>query len=137
MNEFLTLATRWAVRIVLIVTGAVFFLCLMAVACVLAAVWGVRALWAKLTGRPVAPWVVPMRGAASWSQMYQRAGGFGGGFGQQRAAAESGAGYTAAERGSAEASPFGGAAPGSKRSGILANVAGDVTDVKPREVHEG
>lgn len=136
MNDFLTLATRWAVRIVLIVTGAVFFLCLMAVACVLAAVWGARALWAKLTGRPVAPWVVPMRGAASWSQMYQRAGSFGGGFGQ-RAADQSPAGYTAAERASAESAPFGSPAPGSKRSGILANVAADVTDVKPREVHEG
>jgi len=112
------------VRIVMLTIGAVFFLSLLAVACVLAAVWGVRMLWAKLTGQPVTPWVMPMRAATSWASMYQRSAHFGG-------MASAAAGQTAED----SAPPFTPAA-GSKRGGILSKAAGDVSDVQPRKVHE-
>jgi len=121
LNDFLNSLTRWTVRIVLLMVGVVFFLSLLAVACVLAAVWGLRALWAKLTGQPVTPWVMPMHAASSWTSMYQRAGNFGGMAG------------AAADKEEANA-PFTPAA-GSKRGGILSKVAGEVSDVQAREVH--
>lgn len=122
LNDFLNWMIRWTVRLVMLAVGVVFFVSLLTVACVLAAVWGLRMLWAKLTGQPVAPWVMPMRAATSWASMAQRAGGFGGMAGATPAADKE------------EASPFMPSA-GSKRGGILADVAGDVSDVQAREVH--
>ena len=104
----------------MLAVGVVFFLSLLAVAAVLASVWALRMLWAKLTGQPVTPWVMPMRAASSWASMAQRAGGFGGMAGQSAAAKE-------------EATPFTPSA-GSKRGGILADGASDVSDVQAREV---
>lgn len=88
----------------LLAVGVVFFLSLLTVACILAAVWALRALWAKLTGQPVTPWVMPMRGAAADSSEE-----------------------------ASDAAPFTPAA-GSKRGGILPKMANDVSDVQPREV---
>lgn len=122
LNDFLNGVIRWTVRLVMLAIGLVFVLSLLTIACVLAAVWGVRALWAKLTGQPVTPWVMPMGVAANWASMAQRAGGFGGARAQTAAAAPE------------EAAPFMPAA-GSKRGGILSKVAGDVSDVQAREVH--
>lgn len=120
LNEFANTAARWAIRIFLLMAGAVFFLCLLTVASLLALVWGARALWAKLTGRPVAPWVMPMmRPGASWGGVYRA-----GGWNSAMAGAAAGADQSAAE--SAE----------SKRSGVLASAARDITDVQPREVRE-
>lgn len=124
LNDFLNTLTRWMVRLVLLAVGIVFFLSLLSVAVLLAAVWGVRALWAKLTGRTVAPWVMPMRGASSWAQMYQRAGSMG-----ARST------ETDPESASQSPAPFTPAA-GSKRGGILSKVAGEVSDVQVREVTE-
>ncbi len=123
MNDFLNAVTRWTVRLVLLAVGVVFFLSLLTVACILAAVWALRALWAKLTGQPVTPWVMPMRGAASWASMAQRAGGFGGMRGPAADSSEE----------ASDAAPFTPAA-GSKRGGILPKMANDVSDVQPREV---
>lgn len=120
LNDFANTVARWAVRIFLLMAGAVFFLCLMAVATLLALAWGARALWAKLTGRPIAPWVMPvMRPGASWGAY--RTGAWG----------STMAGATAAH------ADVGGAdAASTKRSGVLAGVARDITDVQPREVRE-
>ncbi|WP_455554993.1 hypothetical protein [Comamonas sp.] len=126
LNEFLTLLTRWTVRIIMLMVGVVFFLSLLTVACVLAAVWGARALWAKLTGQPVTPWVMPMHAASSWASMAQRAGGFGGMAGAAQTSAQT--------QTKEEPAPFTPTA-GSKRGGILAKVAGEVSDVQAREVH--
>ncbi|MEG2999555.1 MAG: hypothetical protein RR855_03295 [Comamonas sp.] len=105
MNDFAHTAARWAVRIFLLAAGAVFFLCLLAVASLLALVWGARALWAKLTGRTVMPWVMPtMRPGASWASTM------------------------------AGAAPEASDSTDSKRSGVLASAARDITDVQPREV---
>ena len=71
MNDFATTATRWAVRIMLMLVGLVFFLCLLAVAALIAAAWGLRALWARLTGRPVTPWAMRMDPRTGWSTVYR------------------------------------------------------------------
>lgn len=121
LNDFVNTLARWAVRIFLLLAGAVFFVSLLAVASLLALLWGARALWAKLTGRPVNPWVMPaMRPGASWG-MY-RAGGWVNPMAGAAASAAPGA-PPAAE---AE----------SKRSGVLASAARDITDVQVREVRE-
>lgn len=118
MNEFATTAARWAIRIFLLMAGAVFFLCLLTVASLLALVWGARALWAKLTGRPVTPWVMPMmRPGASWGGVYRA-----GGWSSAMAGAAAGGDQSTAD------------APESKRSGVLASAVRDITDVQPREV---
>ena len=72
MNDFAATATRWAVRIMLMLVGLVFFLCLMAVACLIALAWGVRALWARLTGQPVVPMSMgAMSPFAGWQTVYR------------------------------------------------------------------
>ena len=48
--------TRWLIRAVLLAAGLVLFLSLFVAAMVLALAWGLRAAWARLTGRPVVPW---------------------------------------------------------------------------------
>ena len=96
--------TRWMLRLVVVAMGAVLFLSILALAFVLAVAWGLRLTWARLTGRPVTPWMrVDPRGA--WSQ-----------------ATRSTARWTAHAAGTARA--------GSAR---LREVA-DVTDVQVREV---
>lgn len=51
--------------------GVVLFLSLLAAAAVLALVWGVRALWARLTGKPVMPWTMRMDPRTGWSTVYR------------------------------------------------------------------
>lgn len=111
MNDFFSSFSRFVVRLLLVLAGVVFFCSLLVVASVLALVWALRALWARVTGRPVAPWVMPMsqRTAATWASMRQRAGGF------------------------ASTQPTQPSSP-SKRSGVLPQVAAEVTDVQAREV---
>ena len=116
LNDFANLLTRWAVRIFLLLAGVVFFLCLLTVASLLALAWGVRALWAKVTGRPVTPWVMPMmRTGASWGM--GRAAGW-----SSTMARAAGASQDTADH------------VDSKRGGVLASAARDITDVQPREV---
>ena len=117
MNDFATTATRWAVRIMLMLVGLVFFLCLMAVACLIALAWGGRALWARLTGQPIVPMSMgAMSPFAGWQTVYR-----------------SGAEWMAQSSGNAQTKDD--AREGRPRRGVLPG-AGDVTDVQPREVHE-
>ena len=58
MNNLLAGLARFGVRALLVAVGLVFFLSLLAAALVLALVWGLRAVWARLTGRPITPWTV-------------------------------------------------------------------------------
>ena len=111
MNDVVNVLGRWMVRLVLLAAGLVFLLGLLSVACVLAAAWGVRALWARWTGRPVAPWVMPMRARTGWSAMY-------------RARTWGATAQQAQERAD------------DRRNGILPGVRQDVSDVQPREVPE-
>ncbi|MBS3019932.1 hypothetical protein DJFAAGMI_02686 [Comamonas sp. PE63] len=101
----------------LMLVGLVFFLCLMAVACLIALAWGVRALWARLTGQPVVPMSMgSMSPFAGWQTVYR-----------------SGAEWMAQSSGNADAKKDGRETRG--RRGVLPGT-GDVTDVQPREVHE-
>lgn len=121
MNDFVNWLLRWTARVFVIVVGAVFFLCLLAMASVLVTLWVLRAMWAKLTGQPVMPWVHPMRGVGNWQNMYRRR-------------------TTTGEHpsGPSPSSAVDDTAPaGTRRSGILPKMANDITDVKPREIHEG
>jgi hypothetical protein len=64
---FVRWLSRWLIRVVLLLAALVFFFCLLTVATMLLAVWLVRALWARLTGKPVAPWVFRVDPRAHWS----------------------------------------------------------------------
>lgn len=59
------------VRLAVVAVGVVFFLSLLTVAALLAVVWGARALWARVTGRPVTPWAMRMDPRAGWSTVYR------------------------------------------------------------------
>ncbi|GAA4428512.1 hypothetical protein [Acidovorax lacteus] len=68
---------RWLLRMALLLMGAVFFVSLLAAAAVLAVVWGLRLGWARLTGRPVAPFVWrvdPRNGFAGMARAAERWG---------------------------------------------------------------
>ena len=67
MNEIVAGVLRWVLRLVALVMGVVFVLSLLAAAAVLAAAWGVGALWARLTGRPAAAWFMRVDPRAGWS----------------------------------------------------------------------
>ena len=68
MNDFLAGLTRWLIRAVLVVAGLVIFLSLLAAVLVLALAWGLRAAWARLTGRPVTPWTMRVDPRTGWSR---------------------------------------------------------------------
>lgn len=71
MNNLLSGIFRWLFRAVLLLAGLVFFACLLVAATLLFSVWLVRALWARLTGRPVSPWVFRVDPRAQWSRFTQ------------------------------------------------------------------
>lgn len=62
-------------RLVLLAAGLVFALCLLVAATALLAVWGVRMGWARLTGRPVTPFIFRMDPRAGFGRVYRGAGG--------------------------------------------------------------
>ena len=71
MNDVAAGLTRWLVRALLFVSGVVLFLSLLAVALLLGLVWALRALWARLSGRPSVPWVMRFDPRDSWSTVYR------------------------------------------------------------------
>jgi hypothetical protein len=107
LNDFLAGLTRWLIRAVVVVAGLVIFLSLLAAVLVLALVWGLRALWARLTGRPVMPWTMRVDPRTGWSTVYR-----------------------STERWSA-ARPAPAADTPSRRAGVLPG-ADEVVDVEPR-----
>lgn len=58
-------------RIVLALMGLVFLLSLLAAGLLLLAFWGLRALWARLTGRPVQPLAFTILRRAQWQRFYR------------------------------------------------------------------
>lgn len=66
---------RFLLRVLLLLMGLVFLLSLLAAAVLLLAWWGVRALWARLRGRPVQPLVFTLLRRASWQRFYPGAAG--------------------------------------------------------------
>ena len=71
MNDVAAGLTRWLVRARLFVSGVVLFLSLLAAALLLGLVWALRALWARLSGRPSVPWVMRFDPRDSWSTVYR------------------------------------------------------------------
>ena len=57
---------RFIFRLLLAVLGLVFLASLLAAAVVLLLVWLLKAAWARLTGRPVQPWVFQFKRHAAW-----------------------------------------------------------------------
>ena len=116
MNEFVAGVLRLVLRVVVVAMGVVLCLSLVAAVMVLALVWALRAGWARLTGKPVTPWVMRMDPRTGFGTVFRST---------ER--------WTTARR----ASPAADAAPeesaASRRGGVLPG-AQDVTDVVPREV---
>jgi hypothetical protein len=57
---------KFVLRVLLLGMGLVFFASLLLAAFVVLAVWLARAMWAKLMGRPVAPWHFRFDPQARW-----------------------------------------------------------------------
>ena len=68
---------QWVLRVGLLLAGMVFFASLMVVAVLLLMVWLLSALWARLSGRPVAPWVFRVGPRAQWNRFNRGAAGDG------------------------------------------------------------
>lgn len=71
LNDFAAALTRWLIRAVLVVAALVLFLGMLAVALALALVWALKALWAKLRGKTISPWVMPIDPRAGWRSVYR------------------------------------------------------------------
>ena len=71
MAEFLRSLLGWVVRFGLLLAGLVFFASVIAVGMLFLGVWLLRALWAKVTGQPVRPWVFQMNRRPPWQQAHQ------------------------------------------------------------------
>ena len=109
MKNFVYQIFRLVFRISLLLAGLVFVACLLAVAVLLLGLWLVRALWARLTGQPISPWVFRVDPRAQWDRFHR------------------GPGKREQDLGRA-------ARPGSgQMTGVTPNVA-DVTDVVAREI---
>ena len=98
------LIASFLLRTLLVLAGLVFAASLVVVFVLLLALWSVRAIWARLTGRPVNPFVVRFGPRQGFEEMVRRA------------------------RAPASRTPRADAAAGPVR-GRLA----DVTDVEPRQ----
>lgn len=68
MAEFVRSLLGLVVRVGLLLAGLVFFASLLAAGMLFLTVWLLRALWAKVTGQPVRPWVFQMNRRPPWQQ---------------------------------------------------------------------
>ncbi|WP_235510229.1 hypothetical protein [Variovorax sp. Root473] len=109
---------NFILRVILLLLGLVFAASLAVAALLLAAVWGVRYAWGRVTGKPVTPWTASMGG-----RFNPRSG-----FDRFRHAAQQPAEPTAADVVSARARGE------SVRSPVVLGPADDVTDVRARPV---
>ena len=75
MSDVLLKLLGFVVRIGLLLAALVFFASLMVAGAVVLIVWLLRALWAKLTGRPVNPWAFQVNRQTVWRRFNQA--GFG------------------------------------------------------------
>jgi hypothetical protein len=111
---------NFILRVVLVLIGLVFAASLALAVLLLAAVWGLRYGWARLTGKPVTPWVMRFNPRSGFER-------FRAGPGPARPAEPTAANTAAARaRGESVRSPV-----------LLDGAAGDVTDVRPKSVNQG
>lgn len=73
MSDPIAAVIRLVLRVVLLLMALVFIASLLLAAVLLLAVWGARRLWARLTGRPVSPWVFRVDPRAQWNRFYHAA----------------------------------------------------------------
>jgi hypothetical protein len=73
LSDPIAAVIRLVLRAVLLLMALVFIASLLLAATLLLAVWGVRRLWARLTGRPVSPWVFRVDPRAQWNRFYHAA----------------------------------------------------------------
>jgi hypothetical protein len=59
------------IGLVVFVAGALLVAGLLAAVVLLGLLWGVRALWMRLTGRPATPWSMPLDPRAGWRTVYR------------------------------------------------------------------
>lgn len=78
MNTLLQRSLLVVLRLLLVAVGAVFALAVVCGVVALFSVWAVRRGWARLTGRPVAPWVLRTDPMAVWRQAGRFRGGVAG-----------------------------------------------------------
>ena len=71
MNDFVAMLVRFVLRLLLVGVALVFAACLLVVVMLLASAWGVQAAWARLTGRPVTPWVMRVDPGAGWQSVFR------------------------------------------------------------------
>ena len=102
-------------RVILLLLGLVFAASLAAAVTLLAAVWGVRYAWGRITGKPVTPWMASMGGRFNPRSGFER-------FRNAAQPAEPTAADVANARARGE----------SARSPLALRPAGDVTDVRAR-----
>lgn len=74
MDNVLNRVMAWILRAVVLVAGLVVFMSLLTAALLLALMWGLRMLWARITGRPVTPWVMGVDPRAAWRATASRTG---------------------------------------------------------------
>lgn len=74
VTDLLAGFTRFFLRLVLLLMGLAFAASLVVAAMVLASIWALRAGWARLTGRPITPWVMRMRPQDGWNRFYKQSG---------------------------------------------------------------
>ena len=108
---------NFVIRVILLLLGLVFAASLAVAVMLLAAVWGVRYAWGRLTGKPVTPWVMRFNPRS--------------GFDKFRNAAQP-AEPTAADVANARAR-----GESVERPVRIRGSAGDVTDVSPKSVSRG
>lgn len=70
LDKLLKTLVGLLLRTVLLLLGLVFLLSLLAAAALLLLWWGARALWARLTGRPVQPLVFTVLSRSRWQRFY-------------------------------------------------------------------
>lgn len=72
MTDWFSVLSGWVLRIGLILAGLVFAATMMVLAGMLLALWLLRAMWAKLTGRPVAAWDFQLHRQTGWQRFHRK-----------------------------------------------------------------
>ena len=64
---------NFLLRLILVIAGLIFAASLVVVMLILLAVWSIRAIWCKLTGRPLVPFEMRMNPRAGFEQVFKKA----------------------------------------------------------------
>jgi len=71
LDNFIAGVVRVVLRLALVAAAAVLAVCVLFVLAALLCLWGLRRLWARLTGRPVASWHMGFDPGARFQQARQ------------------------------------------------------------------